>query len=450
MNLPTNAGSAPSATTSAGGCPVAHGAAAFHPFSDEYLADPYEVFRAIRADEPVFYSEEIDHWVVSRHDDVRRVMRDVERFSADNVQSPVTPWPADAQAALDAHNFGLRPNLSNNDPPSHPKVRGFLHDAFNPKRISWLEPHVRRLANAAVDRFAPGLVDGSVDEIDLVHEMLSDVPAEVLFVFLGIPNADIERVKRWSAGRALLTWGRLADDDVRAQVPGFVDYLRYCFDLVDRLDREPGVDYTSELLRRLRTEQPDDIDKGRIAQTLFGLLMAGHETTTNQSASAMRALLSDLPAWQRLCDEPGLIPAAVEELIRYDCSVIAWRRRTREPVVLSGVEIPAGAQVLALLGSANRDESVFADGDRLDLDRTNSRNHLAFGFGSHYCLGAPLARLELKVFLEVLTERLPGLRIVPTTYHFLPNTSHRGPLALPVRYDVDFDVDVLVPAEVAG
>lgn len=418
----------------AGVCPVASGAALFHPFDDAYLADPYTVFESLRRDEPVFYSAEIDHWVVSRYDDVRRVMRDVEHFSASNVQSPVTPWPADAQAAFDAHDFGLRPNLSNNDPPSHTKVRGFLHDAFNPKRISWLEPHVRRLAEAAVDRFAPSLIDGTVSEVDLVAAMLSDVPAEVLFVFLGIPDADIERVKRWSAGRALLTWGRLADDDVRNQIPDFVEYLQYCFDLVERLDAEPGDDYTSELLRRLRTEQPDDMDTGRVAQTLFGLLMAGHETTTNQSASAMRALLSDPPAWQRLCADPTLIPAAVEELIRFDCSVIAWRRRTRVPVTLSGVEIPAGAQVMTLLGSANRDEAVFPDGDRLDFGRENSRNHLAFGFGSHHCLGAPLARLELRVFLEVLTRRLPGLRIVDTTYEFLPNTSHRGPLAVPVTY----------------
>ena len=422
-------------TDAPGGCPVAHGAAAFHPFDAEYLADPYAVFRSIRRDEPVFYSAEIDHWVVSRYEDVRLVMRDVERFSADNAQSPVTPWPADAQAELDRHEFGLRPNLSNNDPPSHTQVRGFLHDAFGPRRITWLEPHVRRLANAAVDRFAPGLLDGSVETVDLVDVMLSDVPAEVLFVFLGIPDADIERVKRWSAGRALLTWGRLPDDEVRAQVPDFVDYLQYCFDLVAHLDAHPGDDYTSELLRKLREEQPEGMDTGRIAQTLFGLLMAGHETTTNQAASAMRALLSEPETWQRLCAEPSLIPNAVEELIRFDCSVIAWRRRTKVPVVLSGVEIPAGAQVLTLLGSANRDEAVFADGEHLDLERPNARNHVAFGFGSHYCLGAPLARLELKVFLEVLTARLPGLRLVPTEYRYLPNTSHRGPLALPVRYN---------------
>ena len=404
------------------------GSDGFTPFEPPYLTDPYSFFQRARGDSPVFYSSEIDHWVVTRYDDVRTVMRDTEQFSAANAQDPVTPWPADAVAAFDSHGFGLRPNLSNNDAPSHTKVRHFLRDAFSARRIGWLEPHVRRLAEQCVDGFA------ARGQGDLIELMLSDVPAQVLFVFLGIPDADIETVKRWSAGRAILTWGSPTDDEVRAALPDFVEYLQYCFDLVDELERNPGDDYTSELLRRVADEQPDDFDKGRVAQTLFGLLMAGHETTTNQSANAVRALLCTAGAWQRIVDRPDLIPDAVEEAIRYESSVIAWRRTTRCPVVLSGVAIPAGAQVMTLLGSANRDESIFPDGDQFDIDRANSRNHLSFGFGSHYCLGAPLARLELKIFLEVLTRRLDGLELVPADYTYSPNTSHRGPLSLPVRW----------------
>jgi hypothetical protein len=405
----------------------------FNPFESPYLDDPYQFFTRARRDEPVFYSALIDHWVVARYDDVRTVMSDAETFSAANVQDPVTPWPADAVEELRSHGFGLRPNLSNNDPPSHTSVRRFLRDAFNPKRIVWLEPHVRRLALAAVERFEPRLRDVSVPSVDLVEAMFRDVPAEVLFQFLGIPNGDIDRVKRWSAGRALLTWGHLTPDEVRHELPQFSEYVAYCFDLVDRLAVNPGDDYTSELLRRLDAEAPEDMDKGRIAQTLFGLLMAGHETTTNQSALAVRSLLSVPGAWQRLHDRPELIPSAVEELLRHDCSVVAWRRVTRCPVELSGTRIPAGAQILTLLGSANRDERRFSDAERLDLDRPNARDHVAFGFGAHYCIGAPLARLELRVFLEVLTNRLPDLELVPATYAFSPNTSHRGPTTLPVR-----------------
>ena len=412
--------------------PMARGLGAeFDPFVAPYLDDPYRFFARARAGEPVFYSPEIDHWVVAGYDDVRRVLRDVDAFSAQNVQDPVTPWPQDSIDSFANHNFGLRPNLSNNDAPSHTVVRGFLRDAFNPRRVTWLEPHVTRLATAAVDEIEPPLRSGA--EVDLVAAMLRDVPAEVLFVFLGIPDADIERVKRWSAGRALLTWGRLTPDQIRVELPDFVDYVQYCFDLVEHLHEHPGDDYTSELLRRITAEQPADFDRGRVAQTLFGLLMAGHETTTNQSALAVRSLLSSPGAWERLVRDPDVIPNAVEELIRLDCSVVAWRRRARTDVELSGVVVSAGSQVLVLLGSANHDETVFPDGCRLDLDRTNARNHLAFGFGAHYCLGAPLARLELRIVLEILTSRLPDLELVPATYDFSPNTSHRGPVQLPVR-----------------
>ncbi len=415
-------------TTTPARCPVRHD---FDPFAPDYLADPYGYMADVRGQTPVFYSPLIDHWVVTGYDDVRRVMRDTDTFTAGNAQDPVTPWPADVAAAFAAEGFGLRPNLSNNDPPSHTAVRRFLRDAFSPRRIGWIEPSVRRLAERAVDEIEHRLLAG--DTIDLVAAMLSDVPAEVLFVFLGIPDADIERVKRWSAGRALLTWGRLPDEEVRRQLPDFVEYLRYCFDLVDRLAAEPGDDYTSELLRRLDEEQPDDFDRGRVAQTLFGLLMAGHETTTNQSANAVRALLSTPGAWRRLHDDSTAIANAIEELIRFESSVIAWRRRTLQTVEIAGVEVPAGAQILAMLGAANRDPSQFDDPDVVDLDRGNARNHLSFGFGAHYCLGAPLARLELGVFLDLLTSRLPELELVPTEYEYSPNTSHRGPTVLNVR-----------------
>jgi cytochrome P450 len=410
------------------GCPVRHD---FDPFAAAYLTDPYAWLAVARTTTPVFYSPSIDHVVVTGYDDVRRVMRDTDLFSATNAQDPVTPWPDDVAAAFAAERFELRPNLSNNDPPSHTSVRRFLRDAFSPHRIGWIEPSVRRLATRAVDAIEPRLRAG--ESVDLVAAMLSDVPAEVLFVFLGIPDADIERVKRWSAGRALLTWGRLGDDEVRRQLPDFVEYLRYCFDLVDRLAADPGDDYTSELLRRLADEQPDDFDRGRIAQTLFGLLMAGHETTTNQSANAVRALLATPGAWRRLHDAPSIIPNAIEELIRFESSVIAWRRRAVRDVVIGGVEVPAGRQILAVLGAGNRDPRQFDDPDVVDLDRVNARNHLSFGFGAHYCLGAPLARLELGVFLELLTSRLPDLELVPTGYDYSPNTSHRGPTTLPVR-----------------
>ena len=161
-----------------------------------YLDDPYPFFARWRASEPVSYDPAIDHWVVAGHEDARHVLRDAVAFSALNVQDPVTPWPPDVFESFAAHRFGLRPNLSNNDPPSHTYMRGFLRDAFNPRRVQWLESHVERLAT--VSRRSIRAAPASRGEVvNLVEAMFRDVPAEVLFVFLGIPDTDIERVKHW-------------------------------------------------------------------------------------------------------------------------------------------------------------------------------------------------------------------------------------------------------------
>lgn len=412
------------------GCPVTALGVGFNPFVEPYLGDPYTFFARARAEEPVFYSPEVDHWVVARYEDVKAILRDSVTYSSKMAQSPIKRWPQEAVEMLNAQNFNMMPNLSNNDPPSHTQVRRFLQNAFTSKRIKWLEPHVRRLVNEAIDGFV------GQGRVDLVKEMLYETPARVLFAFLGIPDEHINKVKVWSEGRAVLTWGKLPDEEIIAQMPDFIDYIRYCFDLVDQLEQNPGEDYTSELLQRLKEEQPAGISKDRIAVTLFGLLMAGHETTTNQSANGIRTLLTHREAWQALCDDPSLIPNACEEIIRHESSVISWRRVTNREVEIAGVSIPKNSQILLLLGAANRDERHFEDAERFDIHRKNAKHHMSFGHGIHYCLGAPLARLELKIFIEELTKRLPSMRLVPNqSYHYSPNTSHRGPTSLWVEWE---------------
>ena len=168
---------------------------------------------------------------------------------------------------------------------------------------------------------------------------------------------------------------------------------------------------------------------------VYGLLIAGHETTTSMSANAIVTLMRHRDAWERLCADPALIPNAVEELLRFDSSVITWRRKAVKAVEVAGVAIPEGAKLLLALCSGNRDDAHFPEPERLDLDRENAKTHLSFGFGIHYCLGAPLARLELKVILEELTRRLPSLRLVPDQpWEFPPNTSFRGPARLEVEW----------------
>ena len=420
---------------SASACPVTALGEAFNPFTDPFLSDPYAFFARAREEEPVFYSPEIDHWVVSRYEHVKAMLHDTDTYSSRTAQSPVKPWPQAAVDMLNSEDFRLIPNLTNNDPPSHTHVRRFLRDALSAKRIKWLEPQVVEIVRDVIDDLVE-MTPVNGGGVDLVNEMLYETPARVLFAFLGIPDDDIENVKAWSKGRALLTWGNLSDEEIIAEIPTFIEYIRFCFDLVAELEENPGDDYTSELLQRLRTENPEGMDRDRVALTLFGLLMAGHETTTNQSANGIRNLLQQRENWEALVNDPSLIPNAVEEIIRYEASIISWRRVARQDVTVDGITIPEGSQILVLLGAANRDEAYFEDAERFDIYRKNARQNLSFGHGCHYCIGAPLARLELKIFLEELTQRLPSMRLVEgQTYSYLPNTTHRGPTTLWVEWD---------------
>jgi len=193
--------------------------------------------------------------------------------------------------------------------------------------------------------------------------------------------------------------------------------------------------FTSDLLLA-RDGDLSALTHQEVTQIVYELLFAGHETTTGLIGNAVRRLLMERHAWEEICGNPALIPNAIEEVLRFDSSVIAWRRRTTQAVEIGGVSVPADANVLLLLGSANRDPAVFENPDHVDIHRRNAKEHLSLGYGAHYCLGAPLARLEALVVLEELSARLPSLRLVPgQTLRVQPNTTFRGPLSLLVEWD---------------
>ena len=417
--------------SSASGCPVTAMGEAFQPFTSPYIDDPYVLLAQARAEEPVFYSPEIDHWVVTRYADVKAILRDPTTFSSRMAQSPIQPWPQEAIEMFARENFDIRPVFSNNDPPSHAEVRQFTKDAFTPKRIAWLEPQVRKLVNEAID----GIID--LGSADIVKHVLFETPARVLFKFLGIPDDHLEQVKAWSAGRAVITWGKPTDEQIIDLMPNFIEYLKYCFDLIDSRSKNPTDDYATELVQKLENEQWDGISKPMIVIAIFGLLMAGHETTTNQSSLGLRALLQHPEQWAAICADPSLIPNAVEEIIRYDSSVISWRRVANQDVDVAGVTIPEGAQIMVMLASANRDDEEFGNGNEFDIFRKRPQRHMSLGHGIHYCLGAPLARLELRVFLEEFSRRMPSMRLTEgQTYRYSPNTTHRGAQELWCEWDV--------------
>jgi len=264
--------------------------------------------------------------------------------------------------------------------------------------------------------------------------MLYELPAQVLFMLLGIPEDEVSNVKRWADNRLLLIFGKLTKEKQLEAAHELVDYWQYCVRHVESKKASPGADLPSDMLAA-RNGDDSILTMMDITLTVFGLLLAGHETTSNMSANAVLALLENEGSWQQLQQNPALIPNAVEELIRYRPSVVAWRRKTLEAVDIAGVPIPKDSRLLLFLASANRDGDKFDDADKLDLLRKRARAHISFGFGAHFCLGAPLARLELQIILERLTQRIPDMRLqTPQDFSFIETVQFRGPTTLHVEW----------------
>ncbi|GAB4443882.1 MAG: hypothetical protein OHK0015_44580 [Chloroflexi bacterium OHK40] len=423
----TTTDSREAAAQTAVGCPHARMAERFDPFD---ISDPFPLYAQARDEEPIFYSEALGYWVVTRYDNIKAVFRDHETFSSEVTQTPYKPRPAEVQRVLEAGGFTGNSGLSGRMPPDHTRLRRFINKAFTPRRVQQLEPFIRATAIRMIDAFAR---DGRAD---LVGQLAYDLPALVIFRMLGIPDADVPSVKLWANSRVLLNFGDRPVEEQVEHALNLVKYWQYCERLVADRFAHPTDDLPGELVR-LYQEGDQSISKHEIVSLCYGQLTAGHETTTNLLGNGLKELLTHRAQWEALCADASLIPNAVEELLRFGPPVFAWRRLAKRDTQVAGVDLPAGSKLLLLLGSANRDPTAFAEGDRLDIHRENAKEHLSFGFGIHYCLGAPLARLEARVVLEELTRRLPGLRLVPDQqFTFSPNTSFRGPDHVWAEWDV--------------
>jgi hypothetical protein len=407
-------------------CPFHNAGQDFRPYE---LSDPYPFYAYARDQEPVFHSEELGYWVVARHADVRAVLEDWRTFSSENTQAPLNPLGPQAKQIMRDGDFTAYSGLSGRNPPEHTRLRSLVQTCFGPKRFKAIEPQIREIVNHAIDAFA------ARGHADLFREFSYDVPAHVLFRLVGIPDADVPKVKAWSLSRAVLTWGDLSDE---AQIPharNMVEYWNYCRDLVKRRHADATDDLPGDLVK-LQNEGAE-ISDDEIAGINYSALFAGHETTTTLMANGMISLLTHRQAWEQIVADRAKIPAAVDECLRYSPSIVAWRRKALKDVTIGGKAIPAGATILVLLGSANRDAATFTAPDAFELDRKDARLHMAFGYGIHACVGQQLAKLEFNIALEEFARRLPSLRLAAGTgREFVRNISFRVPSSVNVEWDV--------------
>jgi hypothetical protein len=399
-------------------CPVSSIAEQFDPFD---LLDPFPFYVTARREEPIFYSPELNYWVVTRYEDIRTIFRDLNTFSSEITGKPIVPFSPAVQQILDEGGFSAMSGISSTIPPDHTRIRGFLNRGFTPRRVEKLEEPIRQRTNELVDLFVKD------NRADLVRQLCYDLPALVIFILLGVPDEDVPNVKQWAESRIAITWGDLSEEERIMHAHRMVKYWQYCNELIEKRFAEPQDDLPSDLVQ-IYKEGDRSITKREMALVCYSMLFAGHETTSNLLAQGLKNLLTYREQWEAICADPALIPGAVEEILRYGPSIFAWRRLVKRPTPLGGVDLPEGAHLLVVLGSANRDEEVFADGERFDIRRENAKHHLSFGHGVKYCLGAPLARLEGRVVLEELTRRFPSLRLVADQqFEYAPNTSFRGP-----------------------
>ena len=316
--------------------------------------------------------------------------------------------------------FTVYSGLSARVPPEHTRIRKIAQSAFGPRRFKAIQPKIEII----VDRYLAKIA--AMGECDFFREVAYDVPALVLFALMGIPDEDVPKVKDWATSRAVLTWGNLTDEEQLPLAQKMVEYWAYCRGLVAARKETPGDDFPTDMVQAQAAGA--DITDDEIAGVMYSVLFAGHETTTTLMANAVITLMSNRDAWDAICADPSLIPAATEEILRFEPSIVSWRRRAKVDAEIGGVSIPEGSNILMIMGSGNRDTAVFEDPETFDIHRKNARNHLSFGYGIHFCIGFQLAKMEFGIMLRELTTRFPKMKMKPRQdIEYLTNISFRVP-----------------------
>jgi cytochrome P450 len=396
----------------------------FDPSDPAFIADPYPVYERLRDDHPILWNPATSQWLISRHGDVDRSLRDrrlgrtyLHQSTHAEMGRPDPPaWHAPFHELNDAGMLDL-------EPPDHTRLRRLVLKAFTPRTVEAMRPRIQAIVDGLLDAVA------GAGEIDLIADYVEPLPVTVIAELLGIPEADRHHLRPWSRDICLMYELDPPDESAHKAVQASIEFGDYLRALLTERRRKPGDDLISGLAAVV--DDGDTLTETELIATCVLLLNAGHEASVNGAGNSWWTLFRHPDALARLGADPALIPTAIEELLRFDTPLSLFERWVLAPIEIHGVQLDRGDEIAMLFGSSNRDGRVFERPDEVDLARDPNRS-LSFGAGIHYCLGAPLAKLELGIAFETLLRRAPRLELVETP-RWKPTFVLRGLESLRVR-----------------
>ncbi|MEU6550369.1 cytochrome P450 [Streptomyces sp. NPDC046915] len=376
---------------------------AFDPWDQAFVADPYPAYAELRRRGRAVYYERTDQWLVPHHADVSALLRDrrlgrtyQHRFTHEDFGRTAPPPEHEPFRVLNDHG------MLDLEPPDHTRIRRLVSKAFTPRTVEALKPYVQNLANDLV----AALVDAGGG--DLLTDVAEPLPVAVIAEMLGIPESDRAPLRPWSADICGMYELNPSQETAARAVRASVEFSEYLRELIAARRKEPGDDLVSGLIAA--HDEGDRLTEQEMISTAVLLLNAGHEATVNATVNGWWALFRNPDQLAALRADHSLIPSAIEELMRYDTPLQLFERWVLDEIEIDGTTIPRGAEIAMLFGSANHDPAVFTDPGRLDLTRKDNP-HISFSAGIHYCIGAPLARIELAASMTALLEKAPALTL---------------------------------------
>ncbi len=391
----------------------------------EYLANPYALYSQLRTREPVFWDEQAGAWVLTQYNDAVSALRD-PRLSAERMTIGTDWIPEELMEALAPPVRALTRQMLFLDPPDHTRLRGLAAKAFTPRIVEALRPRIQLLVDELLDTVQPS------GHMNFMQDFAHPLPAIVIAEMLGVPPEDRAQFSIWTTEFArLLDGGNPSIEGVMQSLSGVSEFMNYFRTIIRQRRTAPRDDLLQAMIAA--EEQGDKLNEEELLSNCVLILAAGHGTTTHLLGNGLLALLRNPAQLAHWKNDPSIAPYAVAELLRYDSPVQMTSRHSTENIELRGKHIETGQQVIVALGAANHDPAQFPQPDQLDLSRPESR-HMAFGLGIHFCLGAPLARLEGEIAFNTLLRRLPDIQLATEEVEQVPSTVFQGLLELPISF----------------